>query len=105
MAATLGVMGPPKKRNTAKELEIQRTEEGDIVFPIEIDKSTRVLALGTIKPRPGFQSLIYIFPVGYPSLPPLRLHFLSSLIDINSECDVDIRVRRTTPRLWIQARR
>lgn len=68
VATTLGVMGPPKKRTAAKELDIQRNEAGEIVFPIEIDKSTRVLALGTIKPRPGFQSLNYIFPVGYVAL-------------------------------------
>lgn len=47
---------------------MKRDEAGNIIFPIEIDKQTRVLALGTLKSRVAFHTANYIFPVGYSPL-------------------------------------
>ena len=46
-------------------MDLKRDADGNIIFPIELDKQTRVLAFGTIKTRGPFHTTNYIFPVGY----------------------------------------
>lgn len=83
-------MGPPRRR-AAKDIDIARDDKGQIKFPIEVDKTTRVLALGTIKAQTAFHSLNYMFPVGSAALwliSHTRAHFYCT----------DIAVRKSTLR-------
>ncbi len=65
---------PPPKKKSVKGIEVNRDAEGNIVFPVVIDKNTRINALGQIKLSAGFQSPSYIFPVGY-FLPDISSYF------------------------------
>jgi hypothetical protein len=42
-----------------------RDSDGNVVFPIKVDRGVTILTLGHIDPRPAFHSARYIYPVGY----------------------------------------
>ena len=61
---------------------VTKNENGEIVFPIVISSSQKLLNLGTIKPGPFYHSEHNQFPVGYTSI-----RTYSSIFTLNKKAD------------------
>lgn len=59
----------PTKKAKMTKLVVPRDEEGNIIYPIQINNSLTILDLGEIElERPGYHKDRNIFPPGYRSI-------------------------------------
>lgn len=68
--------------NKKSKFELVRDSEGNIVFPIQINPSFKLLATGEINTLPAYHSEHNLFPVGFKSV---RLH--ASIFNKGVRCE------------------
>jgi hypothetical protein len=74
----------PKKRT---KFELNRDKQGNIVFPININPSLKLMAIGRICTLPNYHSEHNLFPIGYISV---RMHasMFTKGVRCNYTCEI-----------------